>query len=223
LVLWISDNASKAWRIKMTKQIQLRGNCPCCGREQAVVGGTMSKHGYTVDCGWFNGVCNGHSFAPMQVERAIAEKTIKAVLGGVASLQAMLQEFKDGKLFPEQARSAAHHKAPMVAYKDAASYFQKEALDIAIYGVEKRIRAGNDFAAFMQTTLDAVNGQPLKEIDISKAKPAEIKIGEKRIRGEGKSLMVCTDVRGARVYWKTDKGQTGWDGSSARRRMQVVN
>ena len=40
----------------MKKEIQIRGNCQCCGKEQAVVGGLMSKHGYTVENGWFSGV-----------------------------------------------------------------------------------------------------------------------------------------------------------------------
>jgi len=48
---------------------QIRGNCQCCGNQQAVVGSMMSKHGYTVDGGWFNGVCSGRNHVPLQVSR----------------------------------------------------------------------------------------------------------------------------------------------------------
>lgn len=66
----------------MTKstKIQLRGNCPCCGRDQAVLAsGRMSKHGYTVEQGWFQGVCSGDSHAPMQKDRVVTDRIIAQV------------------------------------------------------------------------------------------------------------------------------------------------
>lgn len=44
------------------------GNCQACGREHAVdiIKGDIAKHGYTVDWGSFNGVCDGADRLPAQ-------------------------------------------------------------------------------------------------------------------------------------------------------------
>lgn len=51
----------------MTKSnIQIRGNCQICGRDHAFIGAKMAQHGYTVEYGFFNGVCDGHKYLPVQ-------------------------------------------------------------------------------------------------------------------------------------------------------------
>lgn len=55
-------------------RIQLRGTCQCCGRVQAVLPtGKMTKHGYTVKNGGFNGICYGEDYPPM--EKSIEQTT----------------------------------------------------------------------------------------------------------------------------------------------------
>lgn len=54
------------------------GTCQCCGNFQKLPNGVLSKHGYTVDFGYFNGVCRGSDYKPFeqscdQVERYIGE------------------------------------------------------------------------------------------------------------------------------------------------------
>ena len=61
------------------KDNQIRGHCQCCGNQQAVVSGHMSKHGYTVEHGWFQGVCTGESYKPIELERTVTNKIMAAV------------------------------------------------------------------------------------------------------------------------------------------------
>ena len=43
-----------------------QGTCQACGRTQAVTDGTIHKHGYTVDSGFFNGTCPAADHLPLQ-------------------------------------------------------------------------------------------------------------------------------------------------------------
>ncbi len=45
----------------MKTRIQLRGICPHCFGEWALVNGGMSQHAYTRTHGWNNGACTGHN------------------------------------------------------------------------------------------------------------------------------------------------------------------
>lgn len=54
------------------------GQCQCCGRTQKLPDDKLSKHGYTVDFGYFSGICRGSGYLPFesscdQVERYIRE------------------------------------------------------------------------------------------------------------------------------------------------------
>tara|TARA_R110002072_G_C7796032_1_gene521283 strand:+ start:33 stop:875 length:843 start_codon:yes stop_codon:yes gene_type:complete len=55
-----------------------KGHCQACGRLHAVDNETnkLAQHGYTVDWGFFNGVCNGADHLPIQIDKSLAEKTI---------------------------------------------------------------------------------------------------------------------------------------------------
>lgn len=75
---------------------QTRGNCQCCGRDQAVAKGTMAHHGYTVDNGYFNGTCGGHMHAPLQVERTVADSIVAKCRQDAERLDKRAAALKDG-------------------------------------------------------------------------------------------------------------------------------
>jgi hypothetical protein len=52
------------------------GHCQICGRQQALPNGRLSKHGYTVDWGYFNGVCTGANHAPLEESRELTDNVI---------------------------------------------------------------------------------------------------------------------------------------------------
>ena len=83
-----------------TVQIQTRGICQCCGREQAIVNGRMAKHGYTVECGWFSGVCSGKNFVPMQVSRDHTDKLVAQVTKEVGDMISKANRIESGEVKP---------------------------------------------------------------------------------------------------------------------------
>ena len=127
--------------------IQYRGHCQCCGREQAVVGVFMSKHGYTVSQGWFQGVCHGDGYAPIEVSREHADWTVARVRSDVESLKVDLEDMKAGKITPKTVRgnyNIATRGYDEIAFPDAPAYAQREAVKSLIWNTEQRIR----FCAF---------------------------------------------------------------------------
>jgi hypothetical protein len=67
------------------------GTCQACGNVQAVnsITGNIHKHGYTVDYGYFSGVCTGADRKPLEVERVITDRTIVLCNGRATKLEAM--------------------------------------------------------------------------------------------------------------------------------------
>jgi hypothetical protein len=52
------------------------GSCQCCGAQQKLPGDILSKHGYTVEYGWFSGVCKGSGHKPFEVSCELIERFI---------------------------------------------------------------------------------------------------------------------------------------------------
>lgn len=50
----------------MSKKATHDGSCQLCGRQQKLPGGRLSQHGYTVQWGFFNGVCPGSEHLPFE-------------------------------------------------------------------------------------------------------------------------------------------------------------
>ena len=69
-----------------------KGHCQACGRLHAVDNETnkLANHGYTVDWGFFNGVCNGADHLPIQIDKSLAEKTIVRATEYVAKSKELL-------------------------------------------------------------------------------------------------------------------------------------
>ncbi len=61
----------------MTKHTHT-GTCQLCGRNHAVnnATGLLAKHGYTVDWGFFHGVCEGANHLPLQKDRSLLDSTV---------------------------------------------------------------------------------------------------------------------------------------------------
>lgn len=207
----------------MTKstKIQLRGNCPCCGRDQAVLAsGRMSKHGYTVEQGWFQGVCSGDSHAPMQKDRVVTDRIIAQVRADVVKLLQQAADLEAGKIHPLTCKVSHMRNAEPVPFKEAPEWAQREAVRSAIYGAQSRARAGESFADQMEALVNAVHGQPLREVPVEEG-PAPVRAGERRKSPRG--LLTATRVEGARVYWKDERGFKSWTGTQAWRKMELAD
>jgi len=156
---------------------QVIGHCQCCGRVQAVrlTGHSgnqqqcMAHHGYQVRNGYFSGVCQGHRYAPIELDKAIALQVIATVRNDVVRLRQHAADLEAGLAFPEQAFSGRYENSRqiMVAYTDAPSWHQKEALEHAIWFASQRARQGAAFADGHEALVQAVYQQPMQIVPVA--------------------------------------------------------
>ena len=203
-----------------TVQIQTRGICQCCGREQAIVNGKMAKHGYTVECGWFQGVCAGKKFAPIQVSRTETDAIIASVRQKVAELIAKANSVASGDLKPTTIVRSPRFKKEVIAFADAQSWEQADAIKHMEFTFRRNAEMGVDFANMMEKIANEFHGKELVKVE---KKPAAefIMPRDQKIDAQG-NVCTCTSVEGARVYFKFDKnGKTykTWIGSQAWRKL----
>lgn len=74
-----------------------KGLCQVCGLVHAVdnKSNVLAKHGYDVSWGFFNGICSGADNLPIQLDRALADKTINSLDKEIARLQTSLSTIND--------------------------------------------------------------------------------------------------------------------------------
>lgn len=60
----------------MTSKSTHRGHCQLCGHFQKLPGGRLAQHGYTVEWGFFEGVCPGTGGLPYEVSTDLIEASI---------------------------------------------------------------------------------------------------------------------------------------------------
>lgn len=211
--------------------IQIRGNCQCCGREQAVVNGFMSKHGYTVQNGWFQGVCSGNQYQPMQFSRIETDRIVSDIRAEIPKLLAKAEQFESGAITPEfyieskynfELKKSIQIKIP---FADASEYDQKCEIKKIVWSLKSKASAGKDFADQLEIIANKVYNTPL--LEVAKKEVEQIHIGDKKINKETNSIFTCIKVDGVRVYWTAIRASDGkeirsWMGSQAWRKLATV-
>jgi hypothetical protein len=206
------------------KAIQIRGNCQCCGREHAVVDGRMAKHGYTVESGWFKGVCAGKHFAPIQVSRDDTDKLIATVREQVLEMIVKADKVASGEIKPATITRHPHSKKAMefVPFAEATSWEQRDAIKALEWNFRRTAEMGTSFADMMVQVADKYHGKALVEV-AKKEAPAFIMPRDQKTDKD--MIYTCSSVQGARVYYKVQKGAAtfnGWMGSQSWRKMASV-
>ena len=140
---------------------QIRGNCQCCGRQQAVKNGTMAKHGYTVERGWFAGVCSGERYAPMQVSREHTDKVIADITAEIPELIAKADQVKSGNLLPNTIVIGRYDSKQEIAYADATLAQQYKAKNSLEWSFRNRASAGEYFVKTLAEIADEKHGTEL--------------------------------------------------------------
>jgi len=191
--------------MQVTKQI--RGNCQCCGRDQAVKNGTMAKHGYTVEHGWFNGVCSGERFAPIQVSRTQTDKIIAEILAEIPQLLAKAEQVVMGKLFPQFVVVGRYDNKKTIPYADADVRDQRNACNEMLWELRNRASAGKAFTETLGNIANEYHGKPLTEV-AKKEAPTPISINEVKILNGNR--IVSTSVYGGKVNYKPEGLDTAW-------------
>jgi hypothetical protein len=210
----------------ITMTTQIRGNCQCCGRDQAVVRGNMAKHGYTVDDGYFNGVCSGHRYAPLQLDRSITDQMILRVTNDAVHFDALAADYREGREHPTMVKVASwpkHHSKSSENFKlyaDVSPGLQAQACREAAYHAQSRAQAARSWVKDMAALADKTHGTALREIELAEG-PAPIREGEQRNHAKAGILTVRYTEKG-RVYWHDSRGYRGWDGVQSWRKYPLA-
>ncbi len=211
----------------MTTSTQIRGHCQMCGRQQAVRGG-IAAHGYTVANGWFQGVCQGHRYAPLEKRRAETDNMIVEILEHAAALRVKADETLAGKHDPVEyqtgfMRTVEGKRVPATElFAEASEYKQQDIRTKLAWNMTMRAKAGEDFCKMMGALADKVHGTELAIV--AKPVPAErIRAGDKRVNGNG-TVLTAKYQDGQRVYYtltrEDGKVLTSWISPRSWRTMQ---
>lgn len=209
----------------MSTKTQTRGHCQCCGRIQSVRG-AMSKHGYTVQNGWFSGVCSGHNFAPMETNRAEVDSIVSTVRSQCAELRTNAALVEQGKKFPKFAKVTTDRRTGEkveVLFEDGESWEKNDAVRTLFWSLTQRAKAGEDFASMLEGIANRVHGQPLMVVKVEAA-ATRIQAGERRVSARGE-IMVAKGQDGARVNWYIQRGEkklNSWTGTKAWRALALA-
>jgi hypothetical protein len=204
------------------KAIQIRGNCQCCGHQQAVVNGTMSNHGYTVENGWFSGICSGRKYAPLQVSREQTDNIIAQVRAEVPELIAQADKVKAGEITPVTIKIRKGGEKIEIAFAEATLLQQSQARNAIEWNLRNRALAGEQFANRMEELANSIHGKALIEVAKKEAPAFIMPCDQKTLDG---ATYTCTSVQGARVYYKLQRGDKffkGWMGSQSWRKMASI-
>jgi len=116
------------------------GTCQICGSLQALPSDVLSKHGYTVDHGYFNGVCIGQGHQPLELDRAFADEIAAELLVNARNHDKDAVAVLAGELLPMRAWNGEYRtfipegkrlkqsERVMVAYAEAPEQYQREAV-----------------------------------------------------------------------------------------------
>jgi len=206
----------------MQSSIQLRGNCQCCGRQQAVVGRWMAKHGYTVEHGWFQGACSGESSEPMQKSRTRTDGIVAQVRADVAKLLEQKNKLEAGTAKPLFINKGTERNPDLIPFNEGDDYQQRITLRKAIHDLTFKANMGAQFADMLIEVADKYHGTPLIEVE-KKEPPTPIYRGDKKLSQNKSYTYECRRVEGGRVYYVLDKNGAqlnGWIGTQAWRKLE---
>lgn len=187
----------------MTK-IQLRGHCQCCGRQQAVVRGTIAQHGYTVQDGWFQGVCKGHIWSPVEHDREIIDKQIAGIRMQCDGFLMAAQAIEDGDVpskLPAYRWIENRQTKVLVPVAEMTDRERTEAIRNEIFSLRRRAEIGQKAADFMAMVANTFHGKNLIEVE-ARPSPEQIVDGERRLHPNRGIVVTCTMSDRGKVFFK---------------------
>jgi hypothetical protein len=167
-----------------------RGTCQACGAVQAVmVKGLLAKHGYTVEWGFFNGVCAGADRLPLEVNKDLAMATISHLRDEfIPAQKARIAGLENGTVFPKwtkREKVAAFRWNDVECNRDEISDDQAATqVQTAMRKAAGRISSAKAHMSMLKNLIETRHGQPLYPVNREVRK--ELKAGSK-VRIGGKS------------------------------------
>lgn len=173
---------------------QQRGHCQCCGGEWAVPTktGCMSKHGYQVKNGWFEGPCQGEHYRPVEQDRTVADTIVAQVRKDVAALKKRARDLRNGTIVPDTAHEGPWSRAKDIPFQQSSVWEQKRAVESEIRRCESRADMGKSFANQIESIANTFYGKPLRTVAVDPP-PPPIQIGEQRVLPAGPVTVIRID------------------------------
>lgn len=185
---------------------QQRGHCQCCGGEWAVPvkTGCMSKHGYQVKNGWFEGPCAGERYRPIESDRTVADTIVAQVRKDIAALKKRARDLRSGTIVPDTAKEGPWSRAKDIPFQQASVWEQKRAIESEIRRCESRADMGKSFANQIESIANTFYGKPLRTVAVDPP-PPPIRIGEQRVLPAGPVAVIRIDQ--GSVICRDDSGR----------------
>lgn len=146
------------------ERLQYRGNCQACGRNHAVVDGFVAKHGYTVEMGFFNGVCTGHRYAPMQISVDHTESVIAMCKEEAVKSEQASKDIESGKKSPSIITKGYGRNKIEIPFAEGTPREQSEARDQMFWNLSNQARAYANHAANMEKLVVEYFGKDLMTV-----------------------------------------------------------
>ncbi len=169
-----------------------RGTCQACGAVQAVDNSTrlMAKHGYTVDWGFFSGVCSGAGEQPMEESTVFADATIKRLMEShIPSIQKSIDQLIAGEIEPPEWYKYVNFRS-MPARRDELTDGQRaKQVGEAIVKARRALNGTIDHIARLRSLKESRFGQDLYAV---KREERKVLAAGSKVRIGGKSGWVGT-------------------------------
>lgn len=196
----------------MKSKIQFRGHCQCCANQQAVIkGDRMSKHGYEVkdrgNFGWFQGVCSGHHYAPIEQDRTQLDEIVETIRIQCFKMRELAERYESGKAHPETCQTYKYdsvaHEYERVKWEDADQIYRDAEVKRQVHRLRRHAEMGEKQAKYMEEVAAMYHGKPLIEYKKPEA-PTPIMRGEQKINKIGRVLTAVYTDRGMVSYTYTN-------------------
>ncbi len=173
----VKGRAPREIPAKLDNPDQVRGTCPCCFSNQAVVHHTMALHGYQRPGeGFQTASCSGASFQPYEKSPEGTMASLEGVLRQIAKLERTLEnppntlQYSTGKMTRIY---SGKYEAEVITI-NAEHPEWNNTMKNFIHGLEMRKRRAIESRDFLQNKIDTWAPQELKTV---MGKPAPAGIG----------------------------------------------
>jgi hypothetical protein len=172
---------------KSSNKATHRGTCQACGRVQAVWQGSIAKHGYTVDWGHFNGVCQGAHALPMEQQTTLTVSIIAIATKSAERSEQLAVDLESGAIAPMYFKSVYNRakcksEKVEVAKETLMPYEVDQCLSLAVHQAKSRARDARYHAKLLTELMAARFGQALIPVKLDKkelAAGAIVRVGGK--------------------------------------------
>lgn len=122
------------------------GECQVCGARQKLPNGLLSKHGYTLDYGFFNGTCHGSGNVPFEISCDMVEASIVRATEKAAELRARGATLRTAD-YAGVTTAWVHHYQKAARYTQSGYVYREATLypDEHFHGVNYTISPGEKY------------------------------------------------------------------------------